>query len=180
MRYFVTPTHNILINPESGSNSTAMAIVQSFYPERIPQEIEADWHWRSLVEVTHNPDKPVLMLMRDPIEKFKAVISMFGLDVDYVIDNLGKEIPDIDEMYFAPQTDYINTQMSIFKFPDQIAEFCKEAGFSVPFPMLKVSNKEKPELSGSQLSKLEQFYKADIAYIKENFKETSIKRFFIL
>lgn len=98
--YYQTPTHCVAFNANAGSSSLARAIIQAHYPKQehlirtaaFPAGMDASkrqWHW--LCPGTRAPDKPVVLLVRDPVERFRSACQQVGIqqeDVDAAIESL--------------------------------------------------------------------------------------------
>lgn len=114
MMYFETPTHCIARNHKVASLATAKAIGKAYHDRE-----EEDAHvWQSIVPQTHMPAKKVLMLMRHPVDRFLSACAMLHMTVEEGLAS--------DSHYFRPQADFKADK--IYRYPDQIAAFCKEAG----------------------------------------------------
>lgn len=101
--YYKTPTHCVALNPKVGSSSLARAIIRAYYPKRehlirtaaFPAGKDASkrlWHW--MCPGTTTPDKPVVVLVRDPVDRFRSACQQVGVaqeDVDSAIDSLVKD-----------------------------------------------------------------------------------------
>lgn len=161
MQYLVTPKHCIALNSKVATNSICMAIVEAYFPERVELcIIESDYQWRSFVEQTDKPELPVLMLVRDPVERFKAVVSMLNLDAADVIADIKSYEPN----YFEPQSLFVkdSPKAKLFAFPSQLKEFCAEAGFKFPLPELNPPKNKKVELTSDQIAFVKDYYAEDV------------------
>lgn len=168
MQYFITPNNCIALNSKVATNSIAKAIVQTYYPDKVEMcIIESDYQWRSFIEQTDTPDKPVLMLLRDPIERFVSAVAMLNLDPAEVIKDIGSYEPN----YFQPQSLFLDDHpdAKVFLFPSQIDEFCKAAGFP-ELPAINEAKNPKPELTKEQIEFLKEYYATDIKLFKKHGK----------
>lgn len=100
MYYYTTPNYCVALNAKVGSTSMARAIIQQFYPKadwiihsaQFPPEVtEADrpFHW--LCPGTQSPDKPIVLLVRDPVNRFVTACQQVGIqkhDIDSAISSL--------------------------------------------------------------------------------------------
>lgn len=105
MYYYTTPNFCVALNAKVGSTSMARAIIQQFYPKadwiirsaQFPPEVtEADrpFHW--LCPGTQSPDKPILLLVRDPVSRFITACQQVGIqkhDIDSAISSLVADTP---------------------------------------------------------------------------------------
>lgn len=98
--YYCTPNYSVALNAKVGSSSMARAIIRQFnarndwlirtaaYPAGKGESTRL-WHWMCPGEKA--PTKPVLLLVRDPVERFVSAMQQLGLkkrDVAQAIDSL--------------------------------------------------------------------------------------------
>lgn len=150
--------------------SLAKAIVQKYYPELmagvntalpLEQRFLDDALWLSLAPQTETPDTPVMLLVRDPIDRFLSAMAMMPhLNVDDTILELRQYGPLAKDPHFARQSDF--SASKFYQFPDQIEQLCNDAGLPCPLPVINEGVNEKPQLSDSQRRALEGYYAADI------------------
>lgn len=103
--YYSTPNYSVALNAKVGSSSFARAIIKEFHPaaDRTistaaypagKDETMRAWHWMcpgSLV-----PNKPVVLLVRDPVDRFTTAMQQLGLgtgDVPQAIASLVDDTP---------------------------------------------------------------------------------------
>lgn len=172
MQYFIGKNFCF---PEIGGNATnasCYAILAADFPEllaEISEEEKTDnpFCYRNRIDQTDAPDKPILMLMREPVDRFISRASMnHGVhDVDEIIESLRTgEGWAAESHVFHRQVDYvIKGSTTIFKFPEQLQEFCQAAGFDYPLPKINEANGEKKILTEAQLAFVREYYKADLS-----------------
>lgn len=105
MFYFDTPKYNVALNAKVGSSTLARAIIRQFCPKNdwlistaaFPAGVdETQRQWHRLCPGTCKPSKPVVLLVRDPVERFLSAMQQVGLkqkDVDDAIDSLVNDTP---------------------------------------------------------------------------------------
>ena len=100
MYYFNTPNYSIALNAKVASSSMARAIISQFQPREdwlirtaaFPDGVTADdrqWHWLAKGSLT--PANPVVLLVRDPVDRFISAMQQVGLrrkDVAQAIESL--------------------------------------------------------------------------------------------
>ena len=105
MYYYNTPSYSVALNAKVGSSSLARAIIRQFHAESdrlittasYPagmDETKRAWHW--LCPGTITPDKPVVLFVRDPVERFITAMQQLGLrrrDVPEAIASLVADTP---------------------------------------------------------------------------------------
>lgn len=103
--YFRTPNYSVALNAKVGSSSMARAIIKRFQPKQdwlvstaaYPAGKSAEsrqWHWMCNSE--RSPSKPVVLLVREPVDRFVSAMQQVGLkkaDVDAALDSLEKDTP---------------------------------------------------------------------------------------
>lgn len=155
--YFLTPTHAIVINNKVGTNSFCKEIVKTFYPER--EELFQGSIWRTLVDQSSDVGgRKKVMLMRDPIKRIYAAANMFNVDINDL-----SNLTLIDKPYLTPQVEFIDEETKVFKFPEQLSDFCEEVGIAFPETKENVGEYSVPKLSTTTIKKLSEFYSKDIS-----------------
>jgi hypothetical protein len=100
MYYYITPNYNVALNAKVGSSTLAREIIRQYYPEqnkkiiytKTPSHVlenDKQWHW--LCPGTNDPDKPIVLFIRDPISRFISACQQIGItkyDLTNVIDSL--------------------------------------------------------------------------------------------
>lgn len=113
--------------------------------------------WRSVAPLTEEPDRRVLLPVRDPIERFRSAVAMLNMDVDAAIGALATTA----DPHFAPQTSYLRPETAVYQFPDAIEAFCAEAGLFHPLPVVNRGRRAKPTLTAGQIRTLHEHYAED-------------------
>lgn len=105
MYYYDTPNYSVALNAKVASSSVARAIIRQFCPKQdwmirtaaFPPGVTADdrqWHWLAPGKLT--PDKPVVLLVRDPVDRFITACQQIGLrrpEVNAAIASLATDAP---------------------------------------------------------------------------------------
>lgn len=154
MQFYILPHCCIARNYKVASLSIAKAVVETYYPHLIESVNTAlpswqdDMIWQSLAPQTETPLAPVLLLMRDPVERFLSACAMLGLSVDEGLES--------DDIHFSPQ--YTDCVTDIYRFPDGIHSFCRHA----VLPDLPVINRGNIKPPLTQREKIESRYADDM------------------
>lgn len=105
MYYFDTPNYSIALNAKVASSSMARAIISQFQPHEdwlirtaaFPSGVtENDRQWHRMCHGEPNPNKPVVLLIRDPLERFLSACQQIRIrqtDIDSAINSLVNNIP---------------------------------------------------------------------------------------
>lgn len=158
MKYYITPTHCIAQNHKVASSSVAAAIAEKFYPDIFSSVTLMPVQYRFLIPTTEKPDKPVAILIREPIERFKTAVATVGCTVDEAFERM-------NDVHFVPQSSYVNKDSTVYLFPRDIDKFCADVGLD-KIPYLNEAQNEMPELTDDQLVKVKEYYKHDIELFK--------------
>lgn len=125
MYYYITPLFNVALNAKVGSSTIAKAIIQEFYPDinkkiltikNPPHISDDDRQWHHLCPGTTKPDKPIILFVRDPIDRFYSACQQINI-LDHNIKELINSL--INDDYFIPSK-YTN-----FLLPNREKEILK-------------------------------------------------------
>jgi hypothetical protein len=200
MTYFCTPRYSVALNAKVGSSSMARAIIRQYYPKQnwlirtaaFPpgaDETKRQWHHWCRSEKT--PSKPVILLVRDPVERFISAMQQVGLkkkDVDAAIESLEKDTPVParkgppprraarmrrrgmkpprpgrlrDDVHFRPQHECASGPTKCYRFPDHLTQAAAEIGLEARLPRANEAKREKPTLTPEQEARVRAYYAAD-------------------
>lgn len=168
--YFLTPQYNIAVNLKVGTSSIGRAVINRFFPhieaeiakiKLQPRQTVDSIRVKSLCPTTENPQHRIVLLVRDPIERFRSSMAHArGLTVDRVLDDLEAGI--MVDPHFEKQSKFNVGQVQSFKFPDDLELFAKTVGLQYPLPVVGRSV-DKPMLSDDQIYRVSEFYKEDFS-----------------
>lgn len=180
--FFTLPNCYIVFNAKAGSSSVARMILRDYYPDI---ETHNKITCQNLCPKTTIPDndKPILLLVRDPISRFKSVIAQFyGVNIDSILynlvtggfvdyttsyDNRHIQMYPQNNIHFAKQCKVFmsnsapNSVVKLYKFPDHLENLIIDAGLSLPIIDINKSRHEKPILTPEQESKVLDYYASD-------------------
>jgi hypothetical protein len=182
--YFITTNYSLAFIPKVGCSSLSRAVIKQFQPEdnllivngHYPEGKTADNSmWQGFVKRERYPSKPILAMIRNPLERFRSAMAQFHTtDVNAVIDSLingskfvsgaarGREINARTNAHFKPQILWVDANTKLYKFPDHINEAAVEIGFTLPLPQINKATFTKPTLDEQQTEILESYYAEDI------------------
>ena len=183
MTYFTTPNYCIPLNAKVASSALCRRLVAKYYPElesqlataAYPEGFNADkLQLHALVPKVARPDRPVAMLVREPVNRFLSGVTYLDIDLDAAIDSLqtgarvasrarpGKGIKVSRNVHFAKQTAMMSGETHLFRFPDHLAAFAQLIGVG-QLPKLNVTPRSKPVLTEAQSQAIAAFYADDVA-----------------
>jgi len=192
--YFDTPKFCVALNAKCGSSSLARAIIRQFQPKQewlictaaFPAgktAADRQWHWMCKGKAT--PDKPVVLLVRDPVERFVSACQQIGIstkDVDAAIESLskGKPVPSLakrprrrgdksrpgllrENIHFRNQHSLAAGETLCFRFPEHLPDVAKLLGIEGDLPKDNAAKRDKPVLTKKQEAAVKALYAEDAA-----------------
>lgn len=126
--------------------------------------------WQNVCLRTRNPDKKVLLLVRDPIARFASTCAYMQKDAEQVLqalENNTKMVLEILECnvrtntHFLPQHIYMDENCKAYKLSEQLEQMCHDAGLDYPLPKINEGKYEKPVLTDDQIERVKNYYKQD-------------------
>lgn len=159
MEFYVLP-NNVYIarNPRVASMAIAQAIMQTYYLLFTKNCLSPVDFW-NICPTTETPTGTILLLVRDPIDKFLSAVAGAEINADDAIDNLDKGLGS--NIHFDEQSKFASVATNIYKYPEELPAFCKAAGLPFPLPFVNETTVDKAVLTPAQLIKLQQHYSTD-------------------
>jgi hypothetical protein len=179
--YFITPNYSVAINPKVGSSSLALGIIRKFYPEINERIQTADYPshispetmlWHRLLPKEIEPTKQVVLIIREPIERFISACSFMKLNnAELAIDSLisgtsifntnNKKIIVSENVHFKKQKRLFRENAILFSI-ENIDEAAQLIGLDLPLFRVNKSDTEKLTLTSEQKNILINFYQEDL------------------
>ena len=180
-RYFICGDKLMALNAKVGTSTFARAIIKKYYPEiddeilsaHYPEGESADTRqWQMRLPYRINPDKPVVCLIRDPVERFRSAMAQVALnDVDAAINELNTESGIygrnntgklVENVHFVKQSTIKGSPIYYFRFPDQVDEAAAFLGLDLQLVIINENTRnDKPEVNETQAEAIRQFYIED-------------------
>ena len=178
-RYFICGDKLMALNAKVGTSTFARAIIKKYYPDidlditsaHYPEGENADTkQWQMKVPYRNNPDRPVVCLIREPVDRFCSAMAQIGLDdVDAAITELLTEaglygyrqgVKLVENVHFVKQSNIVGAPIHYFRFPDQIDDAARFLGLDLPLVIINENTKvNKPEVTAVQSIAIRDFYK---------------------
>lgn len=140
---------SLLLIPRSASNCFCNSAISSFWPKL---QINKECHPAASLPIQENFDNTqhnVCIIVRNPVERFKSIISHHNLNIKQQLsDPLYKQLPKGN---FA----------KYFRFEDQLQECADWLGITSKLEKVN-SSKLKPNLTKQEQEIVEQIYHDDI------------------
>jgi len=181
MPYFITPNHSVAFNAKVASSTLARAIIASFHPEKetaiqnaaYPKHLGPDSiRWHSLCPKESEPSKPVVIIVREPIARFRTAMAQTGqTDVEAALGALeqGGEIQfprrmlrPREDVHFHHQHLLAQPFAKVFRLEDLDAA-ATYIGLTLPLPVINEATGEKPTLTPEQEARVVAYYAEDKA-----------------
>ena len=177
--YFIAGKRLLAFNAKCGTSALVREIVRTYYPETeaiiqgasYPDGKNADTtQHHQWLPGRMNPDRPVVQVVRDPVERFRSAMFQVGLsDATAVLDELRDERGNVgkgshgvtlsENIHFLPQSRFTG---DITFFPlRRIEDAAAALGLRTPLLRLNESQR-KPELTADQVDRVRAWYAADV------------------
>lgn len=128
--------------------------------------------WQNVCVRTNEPDKPVFLLVREPVERFVSAVAHLQIDAEKTLTALENDERMVfqtlnkkarNDTHLLPQHIYNGTNTKLYRFPDQLEQLCKDADINYPLPKVNEGKYTKPVLTEDQIKRVKQYYKEDVA-----------------
>lgn len=177
-KYFVAGEKLLAFNAKCCTSTMVREIIRSYYPDIEAIITQADYPEGKTADNTQhhrwvpariNPDRPVVQIVRDPVDRFASAMAQLHLtDVDGVINELRSEAGAITfnnrllaaNVHFLPQARF-DGDISYFRH-DNADAAAAALGLNVPLPVMNES-KTKPSISEAQAALIKEWYADDQA-----------------
>lgn len=179
--FFITPNHSVALNAKVASSTLARAIIAAFHPEeenliqtaaypegKGPDTNQVQW----LCPKEKEPSKPVVLIVREPVARFRAAMAQVNLtDVEVALTALEQdgEIPFPrrqrrlrNDEHFKQQNLLAQPAAKVFRLEDLDAA-ATYIGLSLPLPVINEASRPKPDLTPEQEARVLAYYAADKA-----------------
>jgi hypothetical protein len=127
--------------------------------------------WQSLCPRVQEPNKPVLLAVRDPVERFASTVAYLNMDVDDTLHKLENRLTGVifkleilicKNTHYLKQASYLTENTKLYKFPDQFQQLCVDAGLQYPVEKINEGKNKKPILSENQIERVKAYYHKDV------------------
>jgi hypothetical protein len=172
MKFFVTPKYDVAFVERNGSAALARGIIKTFYPE-LETKIQNGKYpagkgpdntlWQGIISVTSEPIHPVLMVVRNPLDRFVSACVFSKISPDDALTSLesGNKTPGT----FRKQSDYLTVakDIELYRFPDGLNVIAAKLGFSELLVVNVTDASAKPKLTPEQEKRVLAYYADDAA-----------------
>lgn len=181
-RYFICGDKLMALNAKVGTSTFARAIIKKYHKDidaelnavAFPAGENADTgQWQMLVPYRVNPDRDVVCLVREPVDRFRSAMAQIGLtDVDAAIEELRSEagtygkrgpVKLVENVHFVPQSRITGNPIHYFLFPEQADAAAEFLGLDLPLVIINEAKGVKPDVTPEQAAAIREFYADDVA-----------------
>lgn len=186
-KYYDSGSVAVAVNFKVASASLARAVIKAHHPE-MEAGITTHWtpgftgpcvaypegrnaenmRWQTKVPKVDPDEKPVLLLMRDPVEKFRSACAEDKItDVNRLLNVLEAGTPENWEklLHFWPQCRFLqNVRVKAYRIERDLEQFCADAGLEYPMSWIGPAGHngaEKPDLTIEQVNRVKAIYADD-------------------
>ena len=127
--------------------------------------------WQSVCLTEKKPNPPILLLVREPVDRFKSAVAHLQIDPEVTISALENNDKMIfqkllrnarNDTHLLPQHIYNGPQTKCYRFPDQLENLCRDAELDWPLPKVNEGKQVKPILTDEQIKRVEAYYAEDV------------------
>lgn len=167
-QYIKSGSAHFALNFKAATSSIARAIVSAHYPDiednlinntSYPEGLTVDnSRWHSQLPKTETPDGDVILIVRDPVERFRSACVETGKTPDEALSEQGQK-----NNHFWPTSRLLVDGCKLYRFESDLDAAATSLGLSLPLPNIDGGNGEKPTLTPEQLAQVQAIYADDIA-----------------
>lgn len=170
--YFVAGDRLLGFNAKAGSSSLVREIIRRYYPEHESGlTFDGNVRHHGCVEKLSEPDRPVVVVLRDPVQRFLSAMVQTGLDdVAAVMEELQTDAGRVEsregggllseDVHFLPQSRFTG-ELKYFPI-DRIGEAAAELGVRRPLRLNASDPSRRPAITQAQADAVRDYYAADV------------------
>lgn len=147
------------------------SLPESFQNMLKNDKLDSKAFWQRICPSVEEPNKPVLLAVREPVVRFVSTVAYLELDPEEAILALenntrlfcdGVNINLRRNTHFSHQHMLIRGDTRFYRFPDSIERLCKDAGLDYPLPVVNETKNPKPTLTEDQIERVKKYYFRDV------------------
>jgi hypothetical protein len=156
--YFTAGDKFLAFNPKAASSSLARAIATAYCNLSVEQLAQPKL--QSYLDIVNEPDGEVILVVRDPVERFRSACAETGKEVD---DALTEITNGEHDLHLWPTSRLLVDGCKLYRFESDLDDAATALGLTLPLPDIDGGNGEKPDLTPEQLARVQAIYADDIA-----------------
>ena len=151
---------------KAASGSIVLAILQKYYKNISDLRNRGDINVRRLhsyapkLKKSQINGKDVVLISRNPIERFRSACVEAEKTVEDAISELGTQKMN---QHFVPTSAWLIDGCKLYKFEEHLEDAVRELGLDWPMHNVRGKEKPKPVLTEDQVQKIKIFYAEDFA-----------------
>ena len=147
------------------------SLPESFQKMFRNDKLNSQSFWQNLCIRTFDPVGDVLLLVREPVDRFLSTVAYLGLDVDDTLRILENDEYTVLERtnirlrantHFLTQCGLMRPNTRLYRFPDGLERMCLDAGLDWPLEKVNEGKNVKPVLTDEQVSRIRDYYADDV------------------
>ena len=179
MTYFDAGQFMVPLNAKAGSSSMVIAIIKRWHPAiyhsmatgHYPEgKTLHDVQWHSLCPELKQATRPVVIGIRNPIDRFCSGVAHFNVTVEMALDSLlngtviskpRRTLVFQNDIHFAPQIKTCRGETHLFRFPEHVNEMAELLDLE-EFPQVNIASRPKPVLTIEETTLVADHYAEDM------------------
>lgn len=167
-QYIKAGSAHFALNFKAATSSIARAIVSTHYPEiednlanntSYPEGMSVDnSRWHSQLPKTEKPEGEVILIVRDPVERFRSACAETGKSPEEALSEQGQR-----NNHFWPTSRLLVDGCKLYRFESDLDAAATALGLSLPLTNIAGDNPPKPTLTAEEQAQVESVYADDIA-----------------
>lgn len=177
--YFIAGDKLLAFNAKCCTTALVREIIRTYHPEAEDIISSASYPEGVTVETAQhhrwcpariNPDRPVIVVVRDPVERFRSAMAQVGLtDADAILQEFVSEAGEVvgrngrkisGNIHFLKQTRF---EGDITYYPmTKVDDAAAALGLATPLPIMN-EHPDKPVLTAAQEQAVREWYAEDQA-----------------
>lgn len=159
------------VNLKAASSAILKAIAETHYPEVVdlivnkssyPEGVEPmARRVHGALPHVEDPDGPVVLIVRDPVERFRSACGEIRMTADKALDSL--ESGGFVNRHLLPTSRLLRNGVHLYRYETDLQEAVTALGLEYPLPEFLSTGGEKPDLTPEQLARVQAIYADDIA-----------------
>jgi hypothetical protein len=166
-KYIQSGNAHYALNFKAASSSLVRAIITAHYPEILDHiynnitytagSTPENKRFHYKLPKTENPEGEVILIVRDPVERFRSACSETGKTPD---EALTEQVQMNN--HFWPTSRLLVDGCKLYRFESDLDEAATALGLTLPLPNIDGGSSEKPTLTPEQLTQVQAIYADDI------------------
>ncbi len=182
------------LNAKAGSSSMVIAIIKRWHPVVYQSIVNGHYpegktlqhvQWHSLCPQRTQPFRPVVIGIRNPIDRFCSGVAHFNVTVEMALNSLlngaviqtpRRNFVFSKDIHFAKQINNCRGETHLFRFPEHVNEMAELLDLD-EFPECNIAVRPKPVLTEEEKTLVADHYAEDMDLYQSISQPNSIRVF---